>query len=613
MPVESQEIVTYNNWVNGPWHSWGPEYGPKENHDYDCVNMQVYANGSLGPRPCLKPLFSNIYLLSETYQKFRGAFWFQEDDAGGQALNTSSDADSSLHVIETGTATKRSYDVTADAAVAGSYTADWSSLRTQLKPSRYYSYGGGGAWDASPETVISSLHFKKLGDKNMIIGGDGYLHNLDDYSADGYQTITAGTAETNYEYPSNWDPIFLFGWRDRYWSWGDYDDGSNHAGNRIHYSKVGDIKQWTALGFIDVGADSDLPIIGVWPVFDNLLIAMADGRWYKYTFTDDPDFGEIRYIGTKVIPDFYVTAATTGSAIIFITKQSGIVVATKDTIDDQTFNYIKVPQDGDDSQDVFFMRGMSSQAHNAICLPYMVKTVGSSVPNNVYKGNRSLELVNGVWTQHLYFGPGDDSVLDSSFVDAVPMGNDHWGFFASPIYNTANSSTTFDDRFYMRPVTLNRPSNSNDTYTTNTEVADHTNDTDDRFEGVVWLATYRPPDKASGSIEKVIIDFDYWHSTTTGDASTGFTAPAFTVKADCVHEGDEISTVTVGSLDANELAKPTSASYMSKRGRVVLRPARMPLSSQIDISITGIKSVALKEVSVVYSVQAQTPLTNINT
>ena len=45
MPVEEPEVVTYNNWKAGPWHSLGPDYGPSEDHNYDCVNMQVYANG----------------------------------------------------------------------------------------------------------------------------------------------------------------------------------------------------------------------------------------------------------------------------------------------------------------------------------------------------------------------------------------------------------------------------------------------------------------------------------------------------------------------------------------------------------------------------------------
>jgi hypothetical protein len=153
---------------------------------------------------------------------------------------------------------------------------------------------------------------------------------------------------------------------------------------------------------------------------------------------------------------------------------------------------------------------------------------------------------------------------------------------------------------------LNRPSNSNDAFTGNTEVAVHTTDADDRFEGAIWLATYRPPEKTSGAVEKVIVDFDFWNSS-------GFTTPAFTVKADCVHEGDEISTITVGSLDASELSATGGTVYKPKRGRVVLRPSRMPLSSQIDISITGIKSVAFNEISIEYSYQSQTPLTNVNT
>ena len=203
----------------------------------------------------------------------------------------------------------------------------------------------------------------------------------------------------------------------------------------------------------------------------------------------------------------------------------------------------------------------------------------------------------------MYFGTGDDSVLETAFVDAVPMGNDHWGFYAVDTHNTSSAN---DDTLYVRPVTLNRPSNNADAFSDESEVATHTTDADDRFEGTIWLSTYRPEEKNSASIEKVIIDFDFWNST-------GFNAPAFTVKADCVHDGDEINTITVGSLDANELSSTSGTVYVPKRGRVVLRPARMPLSSQINVSITGIKSVAFKEISVVYAVQKQTPITNVNT
>ena len=597
MPTEQPDVVTYRDWQAGPWHSLGPDYGPDQGHNYDCVNMQVYANGSLGPRPCLVSICNGIDLWAGgDDSKFKGCFWYQVDDFAGGPLSVLADSDARFQMVE-GESNQYAFDHSAG---ANTYiSANLASFRTPLKPARYLVAGHAD----SPESMISSMPYQRLGDKNVIVGGDGYFTDLDDTGSDAYQDITAGTAGSTNEYPANWDPAALFSWRDRFWSWGDYDSGSNHNGNRIHYSGVGTPSTWQANDYIDVGADPNLPIVGAWQVFDSLLIAMADSRWYKYTFTDSPDFGEIRYVGTKIIPDFFVTAATTGQAIVYATRQTGIVVATKDKIDDQAFKYITVPQDGDDSQDIFFLRGMAAHAHNAICLPYQVKTVSAAAPNNVYKGDRSIDQVNGVWTQHLYFGTGDDSVLETSFVDAVPMGNDHWGFFA---VDTHNTSGTNDDTLYVRPVTLNRPSNNADAFSDESEVATHTTDTDNRFEGTVWLSTYRPEEKNTAAIEKEIIDFDYRNST-------GFTTPAFTVKADCVHEGDEISTITVGSLDASELSATGGTSYVPKRGRVVLRPTRMPLSSQINISITGINSVAFKEISVVYAIQSQNPLTNINT
>ena len=597
MPTEQPDVVTYRDWQAGPWHSLGPDYGPDQGHNYDCVYLLVFANVALGPRPCLVSICNGIDLWAGgDDSKFKGCFWYQVDDFAGGPLSVLADSDARFQMVE-GESNQYAFDHSAG---ANTYiSANLASFRTPLKPARYLVAGHAD----SPESMISSMPYQRLGDKNVIVGGDGYFTDLDDTGSDAYQDITAGTAGSTNEYPANWDPAALFSWRDRFWSWGDYDSGSNHNGNRIHYSGVGTPSTWQANDYIDVGADPNLPIVGAWQVFDSLLIAMADSRWYKYTFTDSPDFGEIRYVGTKIIPDFFVTAATTGQAIVYATRQTGIVVATKDKIDDQAFKYITVPQDGDDSQDIFFLRGMAAHAHNAICLPYQVKTVSAAAPNNVYKGDRSIDQVNGVWTQHLYFGTGDDSVLETSFVDAVPMGNDHWGFFA---VDTHNTSGTNDDTLYVRPVTLNRPSNNADAFSDESEVATHTTDTDNRFEGTVWLSTYRPEEKNTAAIEKVIIDFDFWNST-------GFTTPAFTVKADCVHEGDEISTITVGSLDASELSATGGTSYVPKRGRVVLRPTRMPLSSQINISITGINSVAFKEISVVYAIQSQNPLTNINT
>ena len=174
MPVESQEIVTYNSWVNGPWHSWGPEYGPKENHDYNCVNMQVYANGSLGPRPCLTPIMNGHQIFSGGDDStFKGIFWYQVDDFAGGPLSVLADSDARIQNVER-QSVQRAYDHSSNAITT--ISEDLGTFRTPLKPARYLV----SAHSASPESVISSMPYQRLGDKNVIVGGDGYFNNLDD-------------------------------------------------------------------------------------------------------------------------------------------------------------------------------------------------------------------------------------------------------------------------------------------------------------------------------------------------------------------------------------------------------------------------------------------------
>lgn len=580
MPAEQPEVVTYNAWRNGPWHSLGPEKGPQEGHNYDSVNMQVYKNGSLGPRPCLKEITASNWDVANPAE-FTGAILAHENYT--YALTGSATDDKFLYVFGSGDTTQDRLKI-SDGSHGTHALTGTDGFSKQSKPTRYA---------AAPESLIGTLHSEEIANTSVILAGDGVITSFDG----GSPAITAYTASadgtlTDNEYPQNWDPHTLFSWRDRFWCWGDASNA-----NRIHYSEIGESFDWEALSYIDIGADSNKPIIGVWPVLDSLLIAMKDLRWYRFMFTDSPDFGEIRYIGTKRIPDFNVQPASPGESLVYLTRESGVVVVVGDEIDDMTLDYVRVPTDGEDDQPIYFLRGLEAQEQNSVSLPYQVDTVSASPGNNVYKGDRSLDLVNGVWVQSLYWGPAS-SDQNPSVVDAFRLGTSHFGYLALPDYNSGTYT-----RVYSRPVTLNRPSNSNDAWASNTEVAEHSDDSDDRFEGRVWLSTYRAPEKSLAAIEKVIIDFDYWRGS-------GWTNPAFTVKADYVHNGDDQSTLTVGSLDNADLSN--SSNYTASSARVVIRPARMPLASQVDISITGIKSVALNEVTVVYAVEGQTPLTSVN-
>jgi len=310
-------------------------------------------------------------------------------------------------------------------------------------------------------------------------------------------------------HPASWDPHTILKFRDRYWSWGDDTNK-----NRIHYSVPGDYTDWTTsgtTGSIDVGADPNLPIVGVWPLYDSLIIAMRDFRWYLYRFTDDPQFGEIRYIGTKRIPDFAVQVAETGDSLIFLTENGGIVSITPNSIDDVSLDHIRVPTGTPLTTDHYFYRGLAAHDRNSVCLPFGVNGIPSNSAKEIFTGDMSLDFVNGVWVQSIYFGT--NTQWTPTFVEAFEAGVSHFGFLATPDDVSGSTWAT-----YVRPATLNRPSNDDDEFSDGTEEAAHTSDTStNQFYGQLYLAAFHPEDEegkpSAATIESIIIEFDYWNAS----------------------------------------------------------------------------------------------------
>ena len=579
MPAENTDYQEVSNFSTGPWHAFGAEVGPAKGFTYSCVNMQVYENGSLGPRPCFVEVNSSDDSIDLTHTNILGtAFLHMNYDY--ELQNTVATSNNKvLYIFTSDDANQLRLNLDNKDVEASIALTDSNAITRQSLPARYA---------AVPENLIGTLSHEELGNEIAIVGGEAQYTNF----ASG--SVTTDTLTAGDEYPASWDPHTCFTWRDRYWSWGDASNA-----NRIHYSAVGNNQSWGANDYIDLGADANRPIVGVWSIYDSMLIAMKDLRWYKFMFTDSPDFGEIRYIGTKRIPDFAVQPASPGDSLVYLTRDSGVVVATKDEIDDISLSHVKVPSDGEDEQLVYFLRGISCQGKNSVILPYHVDTVVGS-GKETFKGDRSIDMVNGVWVNSLYWGPTSGSDLNPAIIDTFRAGNSHIGCVTIEDTNSGDDG----EKVYIRPVTLNRPSNSNDAWSSNTEIPGHASaDTTDRFEGRVWLGTYRPPEYSLGRIEKVIIEFDYWNAG-------GFTTPAFVVKADYVHDGDTKSTLTLGTLDATALT--STSNYIANKSRVVFTPAAMPMASSVDIFLEGIKSVAFYKICVEYAVQAQTPLTGVN-
>jgi hypothetical protein len=190
--------------------------------------------------------------------------------------------------------------------------------------------------------------------------------------------------------------------------------------------------------------------------------------------------------------------------------------------------------------------------------------------------------------------------LNPAVIDTFKAGNSHIGFVAIEDTNSGDDG----EKVYIRPVTLNRPSNSNDAWSSNTEIPAHASaDTTDRFQGRLWLGTYRPPENSLARIEKIIVEFDYWNAT-------GFTTPAFVIKTDYIHDGDEKSTITSGTLDATALT--STSNYNANKARVVFTPAVMPMASSVDVFLESIVSVAFYKICIEYSIEPQFPMTGVN-
>jgi hypothetical protein len=571
--VPSDQIVqqVFGDWKAGPWHSLGPDKGAALGKRYDSINMQVYDNGTLGPRPCLFDVTGGTF--TETLSAFLGAAFFHVDFY--YALDDYSDA--WVYVFD-GSTTVRRINLAATQANDTVTISSAASIDTQVLPPRY---------DSTHQAKISRMPYFELNTTDGTYGGEAAITQFSHASAPGVQAVTQ---------PASWSPHTIIKHRDRFWSWGDASNA-----NRVHYSIPGDMTSagaWTDAdlsGSFDIGPIVTMPIVGVWQLYDSLIFAMKDLRWYVFRYTDDPQFGEVRYIGKSRIPDFSIQVAEAGDALYFLTENGGVSVVTSEKIDDEALDYISVPSGGPIDVDHYFYRGIVAPEHNAISLPFGVNSIPASSPSTLHKGDFSFDLVNGVWVKSLYWGV-DSTDLAPSIVDTFEAGTSHFGFLAVPD-DVSGSSW----KAYVRPVTLNRPSHSTDNFASQTEVAAHSDDATDRFTGEIELTRWKAPESGTGVLEAIIIDFDYWNVA-------GFETPAFVVTIDYEHALGETLAASVGSLAAGDLE--ATLQYTSKRARVVLNPAALPAMSSAKINVTGIKSVAFVSIVAEFRVQSQEPLTS---
>ena len=167
MPAEESQVVVYDSWNTGPWHAHGPEVGPSKGFNYICVNMQLYDNGSLGVRPCLKILNTGDNSIDIARNNFLGLVYVQRYWDPDLRNTVAAAYDKALYVMIDSTATQIRLlmsDLGLDSMNMGS-VASGGNIDPYWGEYRY-----GVASDGTTEGAISTLDYLQIGLEKTIMG-----------------------------------------------------------------------------------------------------------------------------------------------------------------------------------------------------------------------------------------------------------------------------------------------------------------------------------------------------------------------------------------------------------------------------------------------------------
>lgn len=519
MPAEDLLVQRISDWSNGPWHKLGPIKGPSRGFMYDCNNMHLYDNGLLGVRPALKWIASTSFSRAalDGFAHIKDNFdW--------------SPAGDSFLVIFTGSTT-------------------CTRINTRTGAVSSVTIGTAAAFDTPPLNPADTLAFgsqgiitcEQHGDDNFILAGDSHIS--------GISGVPAATAFT---FPPSWAPHTTIQFRDRFWTYGDVSNP-----NRIHFSVPGAFT-WNTLDFFDVGPTADKRILGIWSLYDSLIIAMVDHTWFSYTFTTDPLLGEIRYIGIHPLPDYAVSIANTGEALYFATKYDGIATITPQGINTSENEHIG------SGNGWFLIDGRALVARNKD---------GIFIPQRGTTFFNGIERTNGRWFL------SDYSTASQLPQDAFDLNSEKYGFCLM-----VDTLGTQPLQVVSREINLGYP---------NGQVDQHGSGSSSVFWGTLDLPVWAAPEGALSSVRKVTVEFACWNSF-------GFDTlnPRFDVYIDGVLAGRF-------DYDSNPGDTVVSSNNDAKMNVFTLFVKRNTMKRHHQITFQNIRAVAFSEVAVHYDVQTQ--------
>ncbi len=556
------ERVVYDDWRDG--FSSRLRFLGKNTKQWTGMNVQVYDDGTLGPRPWMRLQNTTNQVTADTIDDRMFMAWRPAD--------ANSEGELWVHAF--------SGDVWVYDLAAGTWAVGPAGIDTPITTSdnRAEFWGSRHDWDDSGKNVGSAQH-ALLPEDNWVFGGEAVIDISD--------TVTT----INWADSTNKITCFTL-YRDRIWGWVTVDAGTDPA-NRLYYTDAASYTASTAGNYIDIGAASDgYYIKGVWPVRDSLLIAMSNDDWYVFTGT--PTQGSLRFIGSYVTPAHGACGAVLNNAVYFIAPYGRqVCIATPSGVDTVSLSDIR-PWNNDNRWTLFHdYRGLASQREPSHMLPPQ--------RNDSDHWSDAVEFVNGNWT---YSGYGRDRFSDTSSNigtlrdTALVAEGKAYAFLTS---DPGADPGTHEPHLYTRDIVLNRPSRKSDEWSDSIEVSFDASSTGIARAGV-RLAPFSPEGQEV-RVRQVMVDFHYWYDT---DNDVYETPDMRCVLIDGGRLGsDLIDTFDGTALDTFE---DNSLSQDEMVGQVSRFVFRFPMEDQQfrmtqQIQIDDILSLSISRVVVDYEVR----------
>lgn len=571
MSVVKGPVAAFEDWSGGNWGSKGSINA--DPNQIRAVNMQVYANGSIGPRPGWKELPATVGTAPAPAASgmFR-TIWVPGDSTFTNGI---------LLFIARGTAAAtKLYDPTT------------------------------GTWTASTLGVMNSAD----GPAETNAGSVAYLNpsQLVVKATDIYNPITDVDAAITY--PSSFAPNQSVFYRERMYSWGDAT-----FPNRVYYSDAAAFSTFTAGNFFDVGsggatAASRPAIRGLWPLREGMLILTTANKnqrqpWFEWWYLTgaNPVSGSLRRLGYGKGPSYPALCTEYNSKVIGLDfdRFFGGWVHDGSNVDLNILSHLR--NNFDSPSFLAGRNAISGYMQPFIVLPYISKTYGdptatlpSGFGEHFLNGLQAWVLVNGVWTQELWWEGVTDITLTSGFPYLQGITTFHGDKMIAATCTSSDGNGAY--RFWSRDICLNRPVIASvDTWSQAIESNSDTTSTGQISR--LYLPEIVAPSAAGIRATRVVVEFDYWKNSNFLPASTA--SMAIQVCGRSLEGGPQYATDEQTSDTGWNLAD--SSGFIPLRGRYVFDLPEVPFTGMVQLRFTSVINIAFWKVFVYTEVDTEDP------